>query len=102
VKKVQQKCGTCKWLRPRSDGKPFWHRGAYKCQWVFPTDFQWPESITEGAYGSPIRRLREGAGTYMAPGDGQRCPTWEQEGLAAGLGEESAANERTRIPNHER
>lgn len=77
MKPVKKKCGTCKWLRPRTDGKPFWHRGSYKCQWPFPANFKWPDSITGHAYNSPIRKLAEGAGTYMEPGAGENCPCWE-------------------------
>jgi hypothetical protein len=97
MKKVQRKCGTCKWLRPRSGGKPLWHGGAYKCQWTIAAHFKWPDSVSERAYGSPRLQMQNGPGTYMKPGDGKECPTWEQVAEDAGLGEESAANERTPI-----
>jgi len=78
AKKPPQKCGTCKWLRPRSDGKPFWHGGSYKCTWIFPSDFKWPDSVDYRAHGSPIPKLQERPGSYMQPREGVECPCWEQ------------------------
>lgn len=74
-KKVQRKCGTCAFLRPREDGKPFYHAHAYKCLWM-PPPITWPASVPEGAYDDPRNKLRS-PGTYMRPNDGKDCPCWE-------------------------
>ena len=72
-KKVQRKCGTCKWLRPRSDGKPFHHSHAYACMWQPPRPQAWPESWVNQAE----RNRGEIIGGYMEPGAGKECPCWE-------------------------
>ncbi len=73
AKKPQQKCGTCKHLRPRSDGKPFWHGHAYACQWT-PPEIAYPDSWRHHRG----RSVTGNIGTYMAPGDGKDCPCWEK------------------------
>lgn len=69
---IKVKCGTCRFLRPREDGKPFYHSHAYKCQWV-PPEILWPASV---ATHSTVRGLLYSPGTYMQPGDGNACPCW--------------------------
>ena len=75
-KKVQRKCGTCKWLRPRSDGKPFYHSHTYACLYAFPK-IKWPASMREDAYNSPMREMEKPIRGYMEPRDGKDCPCWE-------------------------
>ena len=78
AKKVQQKCGTCKWLRPRSDGKPFHHSHTYACQWRLPEGIKFPDSLRGYNWRSTIENLGKGAlGSYMALGEGKECPCWE-------------------------
>ncbi len=69
-----RKCGTCRWLRPRSDGKPFWHGHAYACLWRIPDTIKFPASWSDRDIENKQRRI---AG-YMAPGDGKDCACWEE------------------------
>lgn len=80
MKAAQKKCGTCKHLKPRDNGKPFYHGGSYKCLWQ-PPAIVWPASVQEGSH-NDVRGRMESPGTYMEPGDGKDCPCWElkQEG----------------------
>ena len=69
-----KKCGTCAFLRPRSDGKPFYHGAAYKCEWV-PPAIVWPSSVRMNGFDS-LSNMLKSPGTYMQPGDGKDCPCW--------------------------
>lgn len=81
MKSPARKCGTCRFLRPRSDGKPFYHAHTYKCEWN-PPEIVWPASVREGSHNDARPYLRS-PGTHMKPGDGTDCPCWEPK--AAGL-----------------
>lgn len=78
-KQPAKKCGTCKFLRPRSDGKPFYRDHSYKCLWV-PPPIVWPSSVRLDGYGSLERKLAS-PGSYMRPADGKDCPCWEPVAL---------------------
>lgn len=72
MKKLQRKCATCKWLKPREDGKPFHHAHAYKCRWPMP-EIALPASVARKVW-------NDTPGSYMAPSDGADCPCWEARG----------------------
>lgn len=79
---IKQKCGTCKWLRPRSDGKPFYHANAYACQYMYPP-IQWPASVAERSYNDPRNDMEGSVRGYMRPNDGKGCPVWQSAMRAA-------------------
>lgn len=74
MKAPQKKCGTCRYLRPRDDGKPFYYGNSYKCEWTQPAII-WPASVS--TY-DPRRRFVQ-PGTHMQPGDGKDCPCWNSK-----------------------
>lgn len=77
-KPIQKKCGTCRFLRPRSDGKPFHHSHAYACQWRMPVEYKFPASMRGYEWAQRLKSLSEGhIGSYMAPKEGGDCNCWE-------------------------
>lgn len=81
AKKPPQKCGTCKWLRPYSEGTRFHHSNSYPCTYEIPS-ITWPESMPAGAYNSPRDVIDRPIKGYMRPGEGKDCPCWERKALA--------------------
>ena len=76
-KPIQKKCGTCRFLRPREDGKPFYHGHMYQCVWALSPDVKTPDSFRGHSFEHLLRSLRGGHGGYMSPKDGAACPCWE-------------------------
>ena len=78
-KPVAKRCGTCRHLRPRSDGKPFHHSHSYACKWRMPVEYKFPQSMLNYyEWGHRLERLRNGhIDSYMETKDGTDCECWE-------------------------